>query len=83
MSHKFNINDRVVIHRPENLNEDPEWVSPYMDKFDGIEANIAEYSVTGFFYIDGDDSQWLFSDNWATLVDEDVPLEITDSVDFF
>lgn len=77
---KFNIGDRVIIYRPEDISERPTWIGD-MDRFHGMEGTIVYYNSSGFFQIEG--THYIFNDNWAELVGNELKLEDIKDVEFF
>ena len=61
---KFSIGDKVIIRRPENVDEKPGWIHD-MDRFNNMECIVRDYNRRGFFYITG--TSYLFNDRWAEL----------------
>lgn len=77
---KFKKGDKVIIYRPEDTSERPTWIGE-MNRFHGTERTIIGYNSAGFFQIEG--THYIFNDNWAELVDNELKLEDIKDVEFF
>ena len=65
---KYNVGDVVIIHKPENIWQDPKWL-PDMDEYDKKVAVITEvkevtYGHYTFVKIENDGGRWKFNVLW-------------------
>ena len=70
MNRKFSVGDKVIIHRPKDVDERPGWNS-LMDCYDNKEVEITSYRLSGFFEVENS-TRWCFNDNWAEIVGDEI-----------
>lgn len=68
---EFKVGDRVVAHKPEDVDEAPSWVDE-MDECDGKELTVEGIwkSVYGTVFIDVKESFAAFNAKWLTHAEE-------------
>lgn len=73
---KIQVGDKVVIHKPKDVNEFPSWTTT-MDVYDGTVQTVSSIPEDAYAgrYIEIEDSDYIFSPLWCTKVVE--PEEMT------
>lgn len=68
---EFKVGDRVVAHKPDDVDEAPSWVEQ-MDVFDGRELTVIDVYDSGFTYANVlvNESQYSFNTKWLTHTEE-------------
>lgn len=67
---EFNVGDKVVAHKPEDVSEAPSWVG-YMDGFDGAELTIESLDMWGSnTFVEVVESEYSFNIKWLTHAEE-------------
>lgn len=77
---KLSIGDEVIVHRPDDVNESPAWVSE-MDKFDGVEGWIKEISDNRKFVRISGASEFWYNPKWCERVETKFEIDDTQAVD--
>lgn len=71
MNDILSVGERVIIHKPENIDESPTWVVPDMDEYDCADAEIVEYrhddDVILSLVKTGERIHWTFSSRWLEI----------------
>lgn len=77
---KLSIGDEVIVHRPDNVDESPIWVSG-MDEFDGVQGWIKEISGSGKFVRISGASEFWYNSKWCERVETKFEIDDAQAVD--
>ena len=72
---KYEKNDVVVIHKPDNIEESPTWVPCFMDEFDGMICHIKSAHINPdliYYTVAEDECCFAFNEKWLEPYEEDI-----------
>lgn len=65
---KFKIGDKIIIHKPNDINKYPGWCTP-MDKYNNKQTTIRDINKNNHIKIEQDKyHEWEFNPNWCKLI---------------